>query len=371
MAVERFRMGLDSTCAECGVDLAIGQVAVWCSGERAIKCPTCAGVSDDLVVPDHRHGEIRQSSLGRHVDDLSPGPPVDGSSSAPPGLPVDTDRKREVAEVLEGVSGIEVLHDRRAPRSKAVIDALVVAPAGVFVLGVQSGTGRVELRDRGGVLHHDIRLYVNGHDRTSLVDGVLDRMECVRRVLDTTYPTVEVHGVICFLGCQWGVLARPKHVHGVAAMGPRRLPEHVTARGPFAALVPAVAYHLGEYLGPAARPGSDGGRTDGYPLEGAADQFGPRVAVTAEIVESEPGGRDQVGDRPVEAASTGNVTPPRAHSPLTLGHFRVWRASVFDEVQRATGPQDSVHLAERGVDIGDGAQRPGDEHVVDRGVIER
>lgn len=248
MAVERFRLDLDSCCAECGTDLAFGQVAVWCAAERVIKCLPCAGVSDDSGVLGHPQRALERTSVGRRAAVVASKLRGARNSAVAPVMESACRGKQETAEVLEGIAGIEVLHDRRIPRTKAIIDHLIVAPAGVFVLGVHSGTGRVELRDRGGVLRYDARLFVNGRDRTSLADGVLDRMEFVRRVLDTTYPTVEVQGILCFVGCHWGVLMRPKHVHGVTAMWPGRLPDHVSGVGPFAALVPAVAYHLGEYL---------------------------------------------------------------------------------------------------------------------------
>lgn len=157
-----------------------------------------------------------------------------------------------VAERLERVAGAEVLHDRRIPRSKSTIDHLVVAPAGVFVVTVSRCAGPIDCCDRSGVFRRDLRLYVGGRDRSALVDEVLDRMEVVRRVLDTTYPTVEVHGVLCLPDGEWGMFAKPKRLRGVTAISPTRLVEHVMAPGPFASLVPAVAFHLSEYL-PAVR----------------------------------------------------------------------------------------------------------------------
>jgi hypothetical protein len=42
--------------------------------------------------------------------------------------------EEKLAEVLAGLDGLQVLHDRRVPGTRGNIDHIVIAPAGVFVV---------------------------------------------------------------------------------------------------------------------------------------------------------------------------------------------------------------------------------------------
>jgi hypothetical protein len=46
-------------------------------------------------------------------------------------------------------------------------------------------------------------LYVDGRDRSKLVEGVLGQIEVVRRALGEEFADVPVRGVLCFVGCEW------------------------------------------------------------------------------------------------------------------------------------------------------------------------
>lgn len=159
--------------------------------------------------------------------------------------------------MLAGVSGIEVLHDRRVPRSRANIDHLVVGPAGVFVVDAKKyGSAgkeppRIEARDVGGVFRSDVRLYVGGRDRTKLVDGVRKQMDVVRLALGPEFEGIPVHGVLCFVGGTWGWRTKTKTVRGVTAIWPKGLPEFVAVPGPHTVAVERVAGHLRAALPPA------------------------------------------------------------------------------------------------------------------------
>lgn len=149
------------------------------------------------------------------------------------------------------MAGIEVLHDRRVPGSKANIDHIVVGPAGVFVIDAKKYEGSIEIVDKGSWHRTDWRLYVAGRDRTKLVDGVLGQVEVVRKVLGDEFASVPVTGVLCFVGADWGWLMRSKQVKGVTALWPLKLPEHVAAVGGHGDAVPIVAARLRAALKPA------------------------------------------------------------------------------------------------------------------------
>jgi Nuclease-related domain len=133
--------------------------------------------------------------------------------------------------VLGEASGIEVLHDRRVPGSRANIDHIAVGPAGVFVIDAKKYSGQIEVRDVGGLFRTDERLYVNGRDRSKLVDGVLGQIEVVREALGDQFADVPVRAVLCFIGCEWGWIMRTKRINGVTVLWPTALPDLVSVDG--------------------------------------------------------------------------------------------------------------------------------------------
>jgi hypothetical protein len=158
---------------------------------------------------------------------------------------------RQVAEVLAPVPGIEVLHDRLVPRSTANIDHIAVGPAGVFVIDAKKYTGAVEVRNVGSLFRLDERLYVNGRDRSKLVEGVIGQIKVVRTALGEEFADVPIRGVLCFVGCEWGWIMKKKVVDGVTALWPVALPDHVSVAGDLGPHVSAIAAHLRHRLKPA------------------------------------------------------------------------------------------------------------------------
>jgi len=189
--------------------------------------------------------------LGRIATALTPKPQITPESQSTKAWKVGADGERRVAEVLDEAVGIAVLHDRLVPGSRANIDHIAVGPSGVFVIDAKKYTGQVEVRDVGGFFRPDERLYVNSRDRTKLVEGVLRQVDVVRAALGEQFADVEVRGVLCFVGCEWGWIMRTKHVKGVTALWPKALPEHVSMAGSLAERVTDIADHLRQQLHPA------------------------------------------------------------------------------------------------------------------------
>ena len=158
----------------------------------------------------------------------------------------------QVAEVLASATGIEVLHDRLVPGSRANIDHIVVGPSGVFVIDAKKYIGAIEVRDVGRRFHVDERLYVNGRDRSALVDGVLWQVDVVRTALGEEFGSVPIRGVLCFVGGEWGWIKKQKRVKGVTSLWPTALPDHVSAAGEHSQRVAAIAVHLRHRLKPAS-----------------------------------------------------------------------------------------------------------------------
>lgn len=273
----------DDRCATCGKDLSAGTEAYWFADNRVVECVSChAGTAAAPAPGDTAGGSARaeyerrsarelerksraviddqerrrqrvekRSLLGKVANALTPEVTITPESQATKAWAVGAAGEERVAEVLVGVPGIEVLHDKRVPGSKANIDHIVVGPAGVFVVDAKKYEGSIETVDKGSWLRSDWRLYVAGRDRTTLVDGVLGQVEVVRSVLGDEFASVPVTGVLCFIGADWGWRMRSKQIKGVTALWPLKLPEHVAATGAYGELVPAAAARLRAQLKPA------------------------------------------------------------------------------------------------------------------------
>jgi hypothetical protein len=175
--------------------------------------------------------------LGRVATAIRPKPSIGLESQSTRAWEIGAAGERRVGEVLDACGSVIVLHDRRVPGSKANIDHLVVGPAGVYVIDAKKYEGAVEQRDLGGWLRTDLRLYVNGRDRTSLVAGVERQMAVVRDVLAEAGHTVPLVGLLCFVDGLWPrFMRRPLAFGSVTALWPDALPERVGAAGPFDAI---------------------------------------------------------------------------------------------------------------------------------------
>ena len=117
-----------------------------------------------------------------------------------------------------------VLHDRRMPASRGHIDHLAVTPRGVFVIDVKHDSGKLERRNFGNVVRPNVRLYVGGRNRTTLLHGVEDQAEVVRDILiPAWFVDSPVRGVLCFTGADWGRFASPFKLGNVLVTYPKFL----------------------------------------------------------------------------------------------------------------------------------------------------
>jgi hypothetical protein len=194
---------------------------------------------------------VRRPVLGRVIKVLTPRPRITPESQSTVAWKTGADGERRVAEALATVAGIEVLHDRLVPGSKANIDHVVVAPSGVYVVDAKHYTGRVEVRDVGGLLQLRLQLYVDGRNQTKLVEAMYRQIEVVRTALGDEGASVPVSAFVCFVGAEWGLRARPKHFPDVTVLWPAALAERVASDGPFEHRVPDLAARLRQQLRPA------------------------------------------------------------------------------------------------------------------------
>jgi hypothetical protein len=137
-----------------------------------------------------------------------------------------------------------LLHDRRVPNTRGNIDHIAIAASGVWIIDAKRYTGKVEKRDKGGWFNSDLRLYVGGRDRTSLVEKMGWQDDAVRTALgDDDAP---VHSALTFVGAEWPLFFRkPLQFDGVWVSWPAKLADFVAEPGPLAPEdIERIARHL-------------------------------------------------------------------------------------------------------------------------------
>ena len=92
--------------------------------------------------------------------------------------------------------------------------------------------GRLESRDKGGWFTRDDRLYVNGRDQTHLAENLEPQVKVVRTALGDEHEDVPIWSMLCFIGVDAGLLARPFVIKGVKVTWPRAMQKTVGASGP-------------------------------------------------------------------------------------------------------------------------------------------
>lgn len=127
-----------------------------------------------------------------------------------------------------------VLHDRRLPRSRANIDHLAVARSGVHVIDAKRYRGRIEVRKP---FLGDAGLFINGRDKTKLVDALERQAEAVRSAILTVAPEVPVAACFCFInpagqaGGSGVPLLRTLSINGHPLFHPRKLAKRLNEPG--------------------------------------------------------------------------------------------------------------------------------------------
>ncbi len=174
---------------------------------------------------------------------------LDGSSSrSVETLERRSDRSRDDQAV--------VLHSRRLPGSGQIIDHVVVAASGVWVIDSNDSTGRVTERNVGGWFKQESQLCLDDSDQTGLLRSIgraSDAIEDELSQLDVD--GLSLDRVICFTAAEWPrVFARPLRIADTWITWPGNLAEMIVSDGPLgASAIATVAARLDESLRPASR----------------------------------------------------------------------------------------------------------------------
>jgi hypothetical protein len=139
---------------------------------------------------------------------------------------LEPDTSAQVAEHdigigLDAIEGVESLHDRAIPGSRANVAHVAIGPSGVYVIDTSTHRGRVERRDN--------RLFVDDRDRTDLAIAMSHRVMAVSSALrDLRIP---ISRALCFVGGEWPPATLPFMLRGVWIGRPMQLYRLVSQPG--------------------------------------------------------------------------------------------------------------------------------------------
>jgi len=121
------------------------------------------------------------------------------------------------------------------------------------VIDAKRYRGEVVKNDVGGWFSPEIRLYVGRRDCTTLVRAMSTQVAAVREAMGARWAAIPVHPVVCFVGAEWRMFAKPFEVRGVLVTWPRALREMLARPGSCPAhSIEIIAATLEEGLRPAS-----------------------------------------------------------------------------------------------------------------------
>jgi hypothetical protein len=262
-AAKRMRLRYAGSCRGCSAALAAGEWAIYFREAKQVACLVCHAAA---TPPESSELAANEPVTNDPAMDVAPPAPGQAGASARreyerrvakreqrirsahPHLgglmlalseePQSTQAwvrgaigEEKLARQLDALveRGARVLHDRRIPHSRANIDHLVIAPAGIFVIDAKRYSGRPGRKVEGGVLRPRTEtLMVGGRDCSKLLAGMHKQLELVRAALppDADPP---VQGMLCFVDADWPVFGGNFSIGGIEVLWPKKIAERVFA----------------------------------------------------------------------------------------------------------------------------------------------
>lgn len=229
-------MKYDGACSRCGVTIRAGQVAVYERATRTIHCVSCpiapapepeidAGAAGRSARQEHERRAAKRATAVKERWGDRIGGVVLALTDEPQSTRAWEVGARGEENLAKALDGFSVLHDRRVPGTRANIDHIVIAPAGVFVVDAKRYEGRIEIRTLGWFLWPDKRLHVGRRDCSALADKMAWQVTAVEQALLAAGvdPLPPITPVLCFVDGDWPLIAPPDVFRGVQLESPRSL----------------------------------------------------------------------------------------------------------------------------------------------------
>jgi uncharacterized Zn-binding protein involved in type VI secretion len=260
-----------SHCSRCGLALAKRARAWHDPIGRTVRCETCPPPAEPTPAQlesgvagasAQREGERRHARravrvekaiaadaawradtkqrhpvVGRIATSLTPRPEGGPDPQHIKAWAIGADGERIVGQHLDTwaseATGRHVLHDRRIPGTRRNIDHLAIAATGVWVIDAKQYVGKVELATAGTLFHPVTKLRVGGRNQSHLAAGVHDQIERVAAALhQLDGQPLAIHGMLCFVGAQWGLFAKPFLFDSLTVAWPTAAVDILSRHGP-------------------------------------------------------------------------------------------------------------------------------------------
>lgn len=259
------RLRWPGACAACAGELPKGVWAWYDASSKAVRCTTCASAETNVslgIVADaathptaapapldmgmagagarRRYQDLRErreqqarekyGRLGVAATRLAGDP--QHVKAWKTGAEGEERVAARLTKVLAGKS-VELLHDRRIPKSVANIDHIAIGPGGVTVIDAKNVKGKIAIERTGGLFTKRVeKLRVAGRDRTKLIDGLDRQVAAVRAALsDIGHPDVPVTAALCIADPQDVPVLTTLRMRDVLIAGPRRTAKHAARPG--------------------------------------------------------------------------------------------------------------------------------------------
>lgn len=237
------------TCSACGRALAAGSQAAYDRQLRTVTCIGCLPADLDLTTPGsgtagasaQREHDKRATKRENRIRTAHP--KLGGLMLALSDEPASTAawQKGANGEVVVGAAldrltpqGVQVLHDRRIPGTKANIDHIAVGPRGVFVIDAKKYQGMVRQQVDGVFWMRTEKLMVGSRNQTKLAGGLRWQLGHVETALEATgFAGIPVFGMLCFVDGNWPILSTRFKIEDIEVTWPKAAAKQVASPGTF------------------------------------------------------------------------------------------------------------------------------------------
>ncbi len=253
MTLKQMPLLFTGVCRECSVELAAKTMAFYDNVQKTVVCEGCHGAAlgDEMPAFSSSDAPPHRALHGR--TDFPP--PVAGTAAVGVDAPGSMDGRRRsrsspakrrgtesvggdlahvVGSLLEQAFSepIVVLHARQAPGARGVIDHIVLAPSGVWLIAA-AARGKAEHRQVGTRRTPEFRLYVNGADQNERLADFAWQVNAIRAVLDPIHlGDSPIHPAVVPTAEDQGRFAKPFDIDGVRVMWGKHLTEAIARSGP-------------------------------------------------------------------------------------------------------------------------------------------
>ncbi len=219
-------------CQSCRSKLPPRTEAWWDESTAEATCSTCRRLGQAVEAPVLRLAPPGMGKRSLHELGHS-GLLLTSAHDAEPEAAEVLDRgdmgEGRIGQMLEAarIHGIEVLHGLTVSPPQVVVDHLVIAANGVWVVhAVPALDGKLERRDLGDWFTSDQRLFIADADRSDLLAASQERTNGVASLLQASeFTAVVVRGVLCFEMVQPGWVTAPFVLDGTTITWRRHLVE--------------------------------------------------------------------------------------------------------------------------------------------------